>query len=30
VVHEGRITGEFRKEEATEEKIMRAAAGMEN
>lgn len=30
VVHEGRITGEFRKEEATEEKILRAAAGMEN
>lgn len=30
VVHEGRITGEFSKEEATEEKIMRAASGMEN
>ncbi|HHU49782.1 MAG TPA: sugar ABC transporter ATP-binding protein [Clostridiales bacterium] len=30
VVHEGRISGEFRKEEATEEKILRAAAGMEN
>ena len=30
VVHEGRITGEFSREEATEKKIMRAAAGIEN
>jgi ribose transport system ATP-binding protein len=30
VVHEGRITGEFNRTDATEEKIMRAAAGMGN
>ncbi|MGI6778507.1 MAG: sugar ABC transporter ATP-binding protein [Acetivibrionales bacterium] len=29
-VHQGRITGEFSKEEATEENIMRAAAGIDN
>ncbi|MDX6342236.1 MAG: rhamnose transport system ATP-binding protein, partial [Trebonia sp.] len=27
VIHEGRLTGEFTREDATEDKIMRAATG---